>query len=560
MILSLDIENFVLIDKVSIDFTSGLNVISGESGAGKSLVVNAISFIMGERADKSFVRKGKSQARIQAVFDVTKNDAVKKMLSEFGIDADDSLVVSRTINIDGKSEIRVNGTIVNLGMLKSITAYLMDICGQHEHQLLLKSENHLKFVDIFAGEQILCLKQQLGDQIEKYKKVESEIKMLCGTNSLEREIDILRFQLDELNKADLKIGEDEELLEKIHKMQNVQKVSESVEKIDECIAGQESTGALSLLNESKKVLGQLCGIDKSFEPIYARMDSVCLEVEDVLECCNQILGDYDWNEHEFNLADGRLELIKSLKRKYGNTIDDILKYKEEIENKLILLENSEETLNNLLKEKQHLNTSIFKLCDELTALRKNAADELTKKVKQELSFLGMPKACLVASFKKCETFSLNGLDEFEFLFSANQGQEPKPLSKIISGGEMSRFMLAFKVVMGAKNLVLSMLFDEIDSGVGGETGFAVSCKLYTVSKMCQVIAITHLSSIGAMADNHILVKKVFDEQNTTTTLSVLNKQERLCEIARLSGGGNNESALNYANDLINKANEFKSKV
>lgn len=558
MILSLDIEDFVLIDKATVDFSNGLNVISGESGAGKSLIVNAISFILGERADKSFIRVGKQRARIQAVFDISKNQPVKNALNDLGIDYDDNLIISRTICFDGKSEIRVNGNIINLNMLKSITSFLMDICGQHEHQLLLKPENHLKFVDLYAGEPVLKLKQQLELQIAEFKKVDSNIKMLCGANSLEREIDMLRYQLNELQNADLKVGEDEELLDKIHKMQNVQKVSECVSQVNDCIMGKDAIGALNLLADSKKSLGQLCAIDKGFEELYSRLDSACLEIEDIVESCNNVLGEYEWNEHEFNKADERLELIKSLKRKYGNSIEDILQYKEDIEKKLLLLENSEETLNGLLNEKQKLLSSIYELCDELTILRKKAADDLSKNVKTELAFLGMSKANLSAFFKKNDDFSLNGTDEFEFLFSANSGQPPKPLSKIISGGEMSRFMLAFKVVMGAKNLVPSMLFDEIDSGVGGETGFAVSSKLFDISKSCQVLAVTHLSSIGAMADNHILVKKVFNDENTTTSISTLTNEERLYEIARLSGGGQIDSALKYANDLLCKANEYKN--
>lgn len=561
MLLNLDIEDFILIDKASINFTKNLNVISGESGAGKSILVNALSFILGERADKSFIRTGQTKARIQAMFDISNNLLIKPIILDMGIECEDNtLIVSRSISVDGKSDIRINGTIVNLSMLKNVTKFLMDICGQHEHQLLKRPESHLQFVDLYAGLEVALVKEKLKKQICEYNDVQSKIKMICGSSSLEREIDMLSYQLNEIEDAHLVAGEDETLMETLHKMQNVQKVSDCVKAVNECIVGNDANNVLLLLSEAKKFLGQLSAVDNQFYEFSNRIESARLEIEDVVESCNQALSEYDFDEQQFNEVDRRIELIKSLKRKYGDSIAEVLKYKEEISGKLDLLKNSEEMLQELLLMQEKLNSQILDTCAVLSEKRRFYAEKLQTGIIEELKKLGMPKATFVIDFKEAETFGVDGVDIVEFLFSANLGEEPRPLTKVISGGEISRFMLAFKVVLGAKNLVLSMLFDEIDSGVGGEIGFAVSCKLASIAKSCQVIAVTHLSSIGAMADNHIFVEKKTTDNKTVSIVRVLDENERIEEISRLSGGTKTENAILYAKDLIDKANDFKQSL
>lgn len=563
MISKLKIKNFALIKEQEINFTNGLNVLSGETGAGKSILINAINFILGNRADKSYVRTGEQLAEVNAVFELENNNEVLSILQDFGIEQDVELVISRKLFKDGKNEIRVNGEQVNLTMLKKVTSKLVDVYGQHEQQTLLNVSEHIKFIDVYAGEKLESLKSELNNQLEIKKDVETQIKEICGeSGSFERELDILKFELNELNDADLKVGEDDDLLEKKTKMNNTQKVAEAVTALNNGIMGYDSENSVIItLNDVIRHLNGVLNIDAQFEDLSNRLSSVKIELDDIVSTSNAILQGYDWSESDYNYIEERLEVLKTIKRKYGGSIKSAIQYKEKIEEKINLLENSELILEKLNNQLEETNLKISELCNNISIIRKEKSEELELKLQNEFKELGMKNAVFKVNIVQEEKISNLGYDNVEFMFSANLGESLKPLAKVISGGEMSRFMLAFKVVFGTKNLIDTMIFDEIDSGISGAIGHAVACKLASISKTSQVITVTHLSTIGAMADNHLLIQKQSTNNSTESFVTQLDYQGQIAEIARLAGNATQINvALEYARQLKLNAENAKSQI
>lgn len=561
MIKSISIKDYALIQELQVEFGKGLNVITGETGAGKSVFISAISFVLGGRADKSNIRFGCEFAKIEAVFDIENNKLAHQALVEFGFGDDDILIITRKISQDGKNEIRMNGNSVTLAMLKKVTTNLIDIYGQHEHQTLLNKDKHIDYIDSYLGESVIKAKQSLGELLSQKRAVEEKISRLGGDElSREREKDILSFQVDELEKADLKIGEEEQLINKKKKMDNFQKVCDAVKICREALTEATTNSVVESCYTSKKILSGISSIDSEFGEIADRLDSVEIEVRDIADCLEEKLTEFDFNEFEFQKIDERLDLIKSFKRKYGATIEDMLAFLEQSKNRLFELDDTTELLEQYQNELNVINQNILNLCEALTNLRKEGFCELSQKVLNELKQLGMKNCNFEAQFTP-KTPQSNGADDIEFMFSANLGEPLKPLVKVISGGEMSRFMLAFKVVMGNLQAIDTMIFDEIDSGISGVVSVEVGQKMARLAKTSQILTITHLATIASFADTHFLIAKRVENGSTFSGLTVLDKNGQLAEIARLAGGDSQSKVgLQHASELKTQAQTFISSI
>ena len=556
MLKKLCVQNFALIENQTIDFENALVVLSGETGAGKSIFISAITFMLGNRADKSFIRHGESFARVEGVFEIDKNNSAKNECLNLGIDVEDELIISRKLCLDGKSEIRVNGVLTTLNNLNKITMSLVDIYGQHQHQQLLDTTTHIDFLDDYkrdddslAGlEKVVCEIGLINKQLAEFGEDEG---------AWQREKDRLEFELAELDEANLQLCEDEELEAQFKKMQNAQSIVQSLSGAAECLSNESASVSCALYNASKMLLGSV-NFGKDMEDLHSRLESARIEVDDIVESLKDACQSFDFSEMEFEQIEQRLSKLKNIKRKYGGSIESALEYKNNAEQKLEFLNNSAEKIEQLKTQKQALIEIGNQLSEKISAKRKEVANEIAQKLKEELESLGMKNTQLVVDFKRTATFTSRGFDEVEFLFSANMGEPPKPLAKIISGGEMSRFMLAFKTILGASSKVETLIFDEIDSGIGGEVGLAVACKMANLAKSYQVIVITHLATIGAMADQHFFIQKSFDSERTTTQITLLSKEEQIREIARLAGGYSGVFANEYAKQLKMRANQIKN--
>ena len=553
MLTKLRVQNFALIDDLTIELDKNLIVFSGETGSGKSILINAISFLIGEKIDKSFIRYGAQFAQVEGLFVIGKQ--TKDLCAEVGIETQEELLITRKIKLDGKSEIRVNGFLTTQAMLKRITATLVDIYGQHEHQCLLNEASHIGFVDAIKKPEKL---DELNDSLAQLAEINKKLDELGGDEGKrQREMDIIEFELKELNDANLTEGEEEVLLEKQKKFFNVQKVCDAISAAMSALDGCDEFSVTSAISMASKSLNSAISDEEKLENEQSRLNAAQIELEDIKESLSSIAESYTFSEEECEEVESRLSVLKNIKRKYGGTIESAIKYKTDITQKLEFLQNSDYECQKLLEQKEKLLAYINNLCESITEQRKANAKVLEQSILKELAYLGMKNASLSVEFSKLDGFTKNGNDSVRFLFSANKGEPQKPLSSVISGGEMSRFMLAFKSVMGTKSGAGTMLFDEIDNGIGGEVGFFVGTKLSQIAKNAQVIVVTHLASIGAMADQHYKVYKESGERTSTKVVELLGDQ-KLAEIARLAGGVSEGFAFNYARELKQRAMALKA--
>lgn len=548
MISSLFISNLALIKNCEINFKNGFNVILGQSGAGKSILIDALSFVLGAKADKTLIRSGENLMRVEAVFE-NLSDNTKNILSSFDIDCENELILSRTLNIDGKSTIRVNGVQVVLKMLKEITLGLIDFCGQHDSVGLIYENNHLSLLDKFIGKDVDKLKEKISAQLDLLSDVEKKIKSIGGDeNERNRLKEILSFQIEEIEDAHLEDGEEEELRERfnfISQSENIcEKVSESVSKLDE--------GAYAVTNGLFEAKSSLSSLDfPDIVECYERLNSAYFEIKDISETLETILKNSDFDEKELERIDKRLDLIKKLKKKYGASIKEILEFLNNAKEKLDNLENSEFVLEQLSSQKSKIMNELNLSCEELSSLRKKFALTLEEKIKFELNELQMKGTNFKVDFARGD-ISKNGFDVVKFIFSANVGQEMKDLSKTASGGELSRLLLAFKSIMLDKENVATVVFDEIDSGISGQTAGKVAEKLNKISEYVQVICITHTPVVASKGDEFILVQKENIGKETVSHADLIVGEKVVEEIARLIDGGETVSntALEHAKKLL----------
>lgn len=549
MLSSLYISNLALIKNCEINFKKGFNVILGQSGAGKSILIDALNFVLGAKADKTLIRSNEKLMRVEAVFE-NLNEKIKDNLNSLEIECEDQLILSRTLNVDGKSTIRVNDIPVTTKTLKEITSNLMDFCGQHDNVGLINENNHLSILDHFIGDEVDAILEKISIEFDNLSEIDREIKALGGNETERNRLkEILAFQIQEIENANLVEGEEEELSERfkfISQGENIcEKVGGAVSKLDE---GMNSV--TSELFEAKNLLSSFSDF-QDIADCQERLNSAYYEIKDVAEILDGIVKNTDFDENELERIDKRLDLIKGLKKKYGKDITEILSFLKETKERLDNIENSEFALNKLNVKKEKALKNLNDLSEELSSIRKKYALILEEKIKAELNDLQMKGTLFKVDFSRCE-IGRKGFDAVKFIFSANLGQEMKDLSKTASGGELSRLLLAFKGIMLDKENVATVVFDEIDSGISGQTAGKVAEKLNKIAEFVQVICITHTPVVASKGDEFILVTKRSEDGETISNAEIIKGEEIVEQIARLIDGNENVSstALEHARKLL----------
>lgn len=571
MLLQLSIHHLALINDMTIDFEPGMNVMTGETGAGKSIVVDAVNLVLGERADRDLITNGEMKARVEAVFDIADNEKVKSLLNELALTGDDDVAsISRELTSSGRNICRINGTIVPLQTLRQVSAQLLDIHGQHEHQLLLDSKNHIGYLDEYAADEIQPLLEQNQHAYTTWKQTAQKLSRLRkSVAEREQRIDMLRFQLEELRNAHLTAGEEEDLERQKVFYRNAGKImaafDESCALLSDGIDGGSS--AVDMLRDGVRALEPVASLDARYETVYARLDGLCYEVEDAARDLRDLREDMDYDGEEAERVESRLDLLRRLNRKYGASTQDMLRYQEKIEAELGELEDSDEAAEKLEKEYRQQTHILEEISMKLTHAREEAARRFEKAIVEQLRELGMKNARLSMAFAPLEEserirdrFSALGTDRIEMMFCANLGQPLKPLARVASGGELSRIMLALKNLSAQKpGIPRSMVFDEIDTGISGHMAQVVAEKMSQIGDHHQVICVTHLPQIAAMADAQYLVCKYDENGATRTEVARLNDAQRAQEIARMVGGAacESESSVRHAAVMLAEAKERK---
>jgi len=565
MLLQLNIQNIALIDEVSIELENGLNILTGETGAGKSIIIDSINAVLGDRVSKEVIRTGSEKAIVEAVFKVDA-EQVEEILREMGMEPeeDGTLILSRELTQSGRNTCRINGKMVAASYLKALGERLVDLHGQHDNQSLLKTDNHIELLDSFGGEAIKSIKQEYLSLLDQYKQTKNELKALSGDpGERERKIDLLRFQVDEIKSANLKDDEEEKLNKHKTMLANSQKISASLSEAYNLLHSGESygKGALDLLNEALAGLSTIVNLDESYDEMHRQLQDFIYQIEDLADNIRKHFEAVEYNPALLEETEERLDLIFRLKRKYGASIPEIHQYCRSAEKQLEELEKSEELTAALSGRLAELEKQLYELSCKLNAERKKIASILEERVALQLDDLEMKKAKFKVDIQfdsDGRKYSANGLDKVEFLISANAGEPLKPLARIASGGEMSRIMLALKTILAEVDKIPTMIFDEIDIGISGKAAQKVGEKLAYISRGHQVICVTHLAQIASMADHHYLIEKISEDNSTRTTVNKLNIDERIKEIARLIGGGeSSETSLKYAEEMINNAKNIK---
>lgn len=540
MITTLHIKNIGIIDDLSIDLNNGLNVLTGETGAGKTLIIDSLGIISGGRFSKEMIRKGETNSFVEICMYEPENEN----------SIEGNIIISREINSNGRNMCKINGRMVTVNELKNFMSKFIEIHGQNDNQSLLDNKFHLKYLDGFIGEELLKYKQEYKENYTRYIEIKQELKANYGDEKeRERKLDLLKYQFNEIEEADLKEKEEEELEEKRKIMLNSEKISNSLNEADEAI-GESSIDSINL---AIRAMEKIEGIDTKYEAITSNLKNIYYDLQELSRDISNEKEDIYFDEQERNEVEERLDLIYSLKRKYGNNILEILNYKEEIEKEIQHIENLDDYNRKLKKELKQIKEKMTKLATNIHNLRKEYAKVLGININKILEDLEMKNAKInIHVDYKEEEFFENGKDEIEFYITTNLGEDEKQLSKIASGGEMSRIMLAIKKVLADTDKMPVLIFDEIDTGISGKAANAVAEKLNSISKNHQVLCISHLPSIAASADyNYFISKKVLNDR-TNTNIKLLNEEETIKEIARISSGEINEATIQYATQLRNK--------
>ena len=553
MLRELKIENLAIIDELDLEFGDGLIVLTGETGAGKSIILSGINLLIGEKASVDMIRDGEDHLLAQGVFEINEEQA-EELSARFGIDVEDNeVIVRRYFDRNSRGKVYVNGVRVSLTNLKEIMGTLVDIVGQHSHQMLLNKNNHVRLLDKFLGEEGKELRGNINRVYLKYKEVSNKIDEIEKNRqeAIEKR-EFYEFQLNEINRVAPEIDEDNRLEEEYKKLFNAGKIKDKI--LDSNIQLRDGEiNALHFINNSRRNIESLCKYGEEFEEILEKLEKVYYELEDCIDMLDTADRDIDIDENRLQKVIERLDLINKMKSKYGATIEEIIEFRDNIAEKINLLEENSFEVKKLLKEKKEAEEEYWKLALELRELRLKKALEIEKLLEQELQFLKMGDARFHIVVDKNEHMGNNGSDSIEFLISTNIGQGMKPLWKIASGGEVSRIMLALKVIFSRVDNIPILIFDEIDTGVGGETVRKIADKLREIGDHAQVVSITHSPAIAARAHEQFYIKKETVNNKTSTTVKKLDAKGRVVEIARMLAGENvTEAVLQHAEELLNE--------
>lgn len=565
MLQSLYLENIALIEKLGIEFFPGFNVLTGETGAGKSIIIDAVNFVLGERTSRDLIRNGAARAKVEAVFNLNEGDAAFAALDALGIEYDgNELILSRELSAAGRNACRVNGTLVPVASLKSVSDTLVDIHGQHEHQALLDAENHISYLDAYCHAESLPIIEKIDAIVSR--RNELMLKRNSGFSSereREREMDMLRYQIEEIASANLEAGEEERLNAEKTVLLNAERIRTALETAHMALSGAEEGSALSAIDTARRSMRDIAALNKDYEALGDKIEELYYAAEDISFVLRDTSENVESDMQRLEEIEQRLKLISDLKRKYGRTVEDVIDFGKDAGTKLNELENAEALAAELDAKLDKLKAEYNVAADELSKVRRAAGDRLKRDVLNELKDLGMAKAMFDVALSDASGGEprKGGRETAEFMLSANPGEPLKPLEKVASGGELSRIMLCFKSIFADNDRVPTLIFDEIDTGISGRTAAVVGEKMLGIAKKHQVICVTHLAQIAALAEAHLMVRKYDDGKNTFVETRQLNEEEKVQRIAQMMDGeSDSPSALTHARELIARADKIKEKT
>lgn len=538
MISTIQIKNIGIIDNLSINLENGFNVLTGETGAGKTLIIDSLGIICGNRFSKEMIRKGEEYSYIEASIYMPENQN----------SIDGNIIVSREIYINGRNSCKINGRLVTVSELKEFMKQIIDIHGQNDNQTIMDKSSHIGYLDSFIGDKILNIKKEYRELFKRYNEIKLELRNNYGDDKeKQRKLDLLQYQLNEIEEANLKLGEDEKLEEQRKIMLNSEKIVENLEIADNTLSEQAIDG----INSAIRALEKIENIDSTYNQKLSELKNIYYDIQELTRDISQMKEDIFFNEEERNEIEERLDTIFSLKRKYGNSIEEILNYKKQVENEIYEIQNLDEINNKYKQELNLIEEKMSLLANQMNKIRTQNAKELSNKINKELADLEMPNAkfSVKIQFNTESEFNKNGLDIIEFLISTNIGEEEKSLIKIASGGEMSRIMLGIKSVLADVDKVPVLIFDEIDTGISGKAANAVSIKMKNIAKKHQILCVTHLASIAAKGDYNYYISKEVENSQTRTKIEKLNEENTIKEIARIASGDVNEISIKHAKQL-----------
>jgi len=572
VLVELGINNFVLIERQDIAFSPGLNILTGETGAGKSILIGALELLLGARASLDFIRTGAEKAEIRALFEVKDLPNLKEKLRELGIeDEEDNLLLSREISRSGNNRVRINGQIATLGLIKQISPFLIDIHGQHEHQSLFSEDSQREFLDHFGGREFKAVKIEVEEGYKKLQKAREELKRLRRSErERQQRLELLEFQIKELEDANLEPGEEEQLNQEHRILTNVELLYTKCQEIFSSLSGEEvETGINDQLGYLHRELKELKEIDAQLENAKELLSSSYYQLQELAREIRSYADGIVFDEARLREVENRIGGINDLKRKYGPSFAEVIEFLEKAKEEYKTLKGSQEKTEELEKKIESGETEYLELAQQLSQKRKEAAKKMAELLVNELKGLAMPQTRFRVNFKRIPdnngigpeggkiAFSEHGIDQIDFMLSPNPGEDLKPLTKIASGGEISRLMLALKALTADQEQVPTMIFDEIDSGIGGKTAQKVAEKLDQISARRQVITITHLPHIASMADKHLFIDKEIKDGVTRTRVLELQSKDRTQELARMLEGEQSETAISHAREMLEKAQAKK---
>ena len=540
MISNIHIKNIGIIDDLEINLNKGMNVFTGETGAGKSLIIDAINIICGGRFSKEIIRKGENHSYVELC-----------MYSPDDINSvDGNIIITREIYSNGRNMCKINGRLVTVAELKNFMSNYIEIHGQNANQQLFDNKTHIKYLDNFIGKGIFDLKVEYKNKYTRYNEIKRELRENYGDEKeKQRKLDLLRYQLNEIQEAKLKTGEEEKLEEKRKIILNSEKIAKNLSEANEAVG--ENT--IDMLSSAIRALEKIEEIDSKYTETIENLRNSYYNLQEISRDINNYMEDIEFDEQEIEKIETRLDTLYNLKRKYGNNIEEILKYGEEVKTEIDKIENVDKYNEQLKKEQKELENEMTKLAEKISEIRKEEAQKLSSKINKELLDLEMTNAIINIKVEyKINEFFEDGKDSVQILIKTNVGENESELSKIASGGEVSRIMLAIKKVLTEVDRIPVVIFDEIDTGISGKASRTVASKMKSISKEHQVICVSHLAPIAAIADYNYFISKKVENERTTTSVQLLNEQEVICEIARISSGEINEVTLKYANELRNQ--------
>lgn len=561
MLLQLSIKNFALIEEISFDLDKGFNILSGETGAGKSILIDAIDYVLGGKFSKDLIRTGEERTSVEAIFQID-NINLKDILDVYEIEYEDTLIIRRETLLSGKSIVKVNGKALIVSQLKKIGEKLLDIHGQHQNGALLDRATHINYLDDYIGQELKENLKKFKLEMDKYSSIKSEIDKLKKSVDSEKIIDYIKFQLEDIEKANLKTGEEEDLKLQYEILNNSEKINKSLNISYDLLNGTNNSE--NVLSALSKIISELNSIDVNYSDLKEKrniIEEAFYNIEEATRDIRSIADNIQYDEELLADINERLFTINSYKKKYGGSVGAVLNTYKSLKKQYDDMTNSEEILNELNEKLESTLKRMKTIGDRLTKIRLKNKGELEKKILNELSYVGLDKSQMVIEVENTNNFNENGFDNVTFMISTNPGEPVKSLEKVLSGGELSRIMLAFKCVFADKDRIPTLIFDEIDTGISGQVGQSVGEKMYQVSINHQVLCITHLPQIAILSDNHYFVSKNVKSGKTFTSIRLLSKKEKILQVASMLGGDNpTETTINNVEEMLSKAESKKNKI